>query len=83
MEQRYSNFYDLLDNDDGDDGTDTGFDVAEHDQPIRHVIVHVPVSMMHIFEAKEIRVWCALIAVLSFAAGAFGTFAILKGAGAL
>jgi len=81
MEQRYSDFNDLIDSDFGGDDIDDGTDTDEDDQPV-HTIV-MPVAMMHIFEAKELMIWCALLVMLAFAAGAFGTFAILKGAGAL
>ncbi len=81
MEQRYSNFDDLLNSDDGNDDIDTDTDVDEDEQPVQHV--YIPVAMMHISEAKELMVWCALLVLSAFAAGAFATFAILKGAGAL
>lgn len=81
MEQRYSDFNDLIDDDFGGDDINTDPDVDEGEQPV-HTVAY-PVTLMHIFEAKELMIWCALIAVLSFAAGAFAAFAILKGAGAL
>lgn len=81
-EQRYSNYDDLLSNsDDGGNDIGDGMDVGEDDHPVHHIVM--PVSMMHIFEAKELMVWCALLVMSAFAAGAFCTFAILKGAGAI
>jgi len=81
MEQKYSDFNDLIDDDFGGDGIDDGTDTDEDDRPT-HTVVY-PVTLMHIFEAKELMVRCALLVLLAFAAGALGTFAILKGAGVL
>lgn len=81
MEQRYRDFNDLIDDDFGGDDIDTDMDVDEDDQPT-HTVAY-PVTLMHIFEAKELMVWCALLVMLTFCAGMGFTFAILKGAGAL
>lgn len=82
MEQKFTDYDDLLDNDSGDDGNDTDdWGVDEDEQPQRTVVI--PVPMMHVFEAKELMVWCALLVLLAFVVGAFGTLAILKSAGVL
>lgn len=82
MEQKFTDYDELLDNDNGNDGSSgTDWDVDEDEQPQRMAVV--PVAMMHVFEAKELMVWCAFLVMLSFASGAFCTLAILTSAGAL